>query len=56
MKVISKLWAERLEAGDGMYTFYDVPAQLKEEVLQKLHEDGYVVDDEGHAVLSEDNQ
>lgn len=56
MRQIGILWATRLESVDKKYSFNDVPAQLKDEVLQKLHEDGYVVNDEGYAVLAADNQ
>ena len=56
MRQISILWARRLESGDKKYNFNDVPAQLKDEVLQKLHEDGYTVNDERYAVLAADNQ
>jgi len=57
MKPISILWAQRIE--NGTKNFNDVPAQLKDEVMQKLLEDGYTVDEDGNATRTEttaDNQ
>lgn len=54
MKQISILWAQRIEIGDK--NFNDVPAQLKDEVLQKIHEDGYEIDENGNAVFVGDNK
>ena len=51
MRQISILWATKGENGEK--NFNDVPAQLKDEVLQKLNEDGYTVNEEGCAVLNQ---
>lgn len=48
MKPISILWAQYLELGDR--NFNEVPDKLKDEVLQKLTEDGYAINGEGWAV------
>lgn len=49
MKQISILWAKKVENGDK--NFFDVPTQLKEEVMEKLTEDGYTVNENGEAVI-----
>lgn len=36
------LWVKRIEIGDK--TLDDVPAQLKESVIQKLIEDGFITE------------
>jgi hypothetical protein len=51
MKPISILWAKKVENGEK--NFNDVPAQLKDEVMQKITEDGYTVDEEGKAILNQ---
>lgn len=48
MNPISILWAKKIENGERNYN--EVPAQLKEEVEQKLLEDGYAIDENGCAV------
>lgn len=51
MKQISILWAKRLENKDTNYSFFDVPTQLKDEVMEKLTQDGYTVNENGEAVI-----
>lgn len=51
MKLISMLWVQKLKVDER--NFNDVPAKLRDEVMQKLTEDGYTVDDEGQVVKIE---
>ncbi len=44
-KKISILWATKIERGEK--TFDEVPAQLKDEVEQKLIEDGFIINEDG---------
>lgn len=48
MKQISILWAKKVENAEK--NFNEVPAQLKDEVMQKLTEDGYSLDEDGWAI------
>lgn len=54
MKKISILWAQKIERGEK--NFNDVPAKLKDEVEQKIHEDGYIIDENGNAVFVGNNK
>lgn len=48
MNPISILWAKKIKSGERNYN--EVPDQLKEEVEQKLLEDGFTIDENGCVV------